>query len=255
MTNPPTSSLVPQSRLYAIESVAEICKSWRMPQFILPTILLPVAFYGLFAIAMSDGGTQTAAYALATFGVFAAIGPSLFGFGVGVADERAAKLIELKRVSPLPGGAYVAAKIAASVLFTGMAVAAIYALGVIAGGVTLPFERWALLALIHLASVIPFALLGLGIGMRLSAKAAIAAANLLFMGFAVLGGLWFPIDALPDWLRIFAWAAPSWHLSELALQAAGFARLHAALMHVGFLIAFCLAAAVFAITGWQRSAA
>lgn len=106
MTNPDTPSLVPQSRLYAIESMAEIRKSWRMPQFILPTILLPVAFYGLFAIAMSDGGTRTAAYAMATFGVFAAIGPSLFGFGVGVADERAANLIELKRVSPLPGGAY-----------------------------------------------------------------------------------------------------------------------------------------------------
>ncbi|MGB3739978.1 MAG: ABC transporter permease, partial [Pontixanthobacter sp.] len=207
------TALVPSHRLYAIECMAEIRKSWRMPQFILPTILMPVAFYGLFAIAMSDGGAETASYALATFGVFAAIGPSLFGFGVGVADERAANLIELKRLSPLPDGAYVVAKVTAAMLFTGMAVAAIYSLGIVAGGVSLPIERWTMLLVIHLLSVIPFALIGLGIGMRLDAKAAIAAANFLFLGFAVLGGLWFPIDGLPEWLRIFAWATPSWHLS------------------------------------------
>ncbi|GGJ64854.1 hypothetical protein [Sphingopyxis bauzanensis] len=97
MTNPDTPSLVPQSRLYAIESMAEIRKSWRMPQFILPTILLPVAFYGLFAIAMSDGGTRTAAYAMATFGVFAAIGPSLFGFGVGAGGGRARRELSFRR--------------------------------------------------------------------------------------------------------------------------------------------------------------
>ena len=137
-------SLVPPARLYALESMAEIRKSFRLPQFLLPTILLPVAFYGLFATAMGDGDRSTAAYALATFGVFAAIGPSLFGFGVGVADERAANLIELKRVSPLPGGAYIAGKIAASVLFTGVAVLLIYALGAFAGSVRLPAERWPL---------------------------------------------------------------------------------------------------------------
>ncbi|MGB3739344.1 MAG: ABC transporter permease, partial [Pontixanthobacter sp.] len=84
---------------------------------------------------------------------------------------------------------------------------------------------------------------------------AIAAANFLFLGFAVLGGLWFPIDGLPEWLRIFAWATPSWHLSELALQVAGFERERSAWMHAGVLTAFISAAALFAITGWRRSAA
>ncbi|MEP3145572.1 ABC transporter permease [Qipengyuania citrea] len=249
-----TTTLIPATRLYALESLAEIRKSWRLPQFILPTILLPVAFYGLFAIAMGDGDTSTAAYALATFGVFAAIGPSLFGFGVGVADERAANLIELKRVSPLPGGAYIAGKIAASVLFTGVAVLAIYALGTLAGGVRLSAERWFVLLTIHLASVAPFALIGLGVGMRMTAKGAVAAANFLFLGFAVLGGLWFPIDSLPDWLRMLAWITPSWHLGELALMAIGLPRANGALLHAGVLVAMTAGAAVFAASGWRRSA-
>ena len=249
-----STTLVPSTRLYALESLAEIRKSWRLPQFILPTVLLPVAFYGLFAIAMGDGNTSTAAYALATFGVFAAIGPSLFGFGVGVADERAANLIELKRVSPLPAGAYIAGKIAASVLFTGIAVLAIYALGTFAGGVRLSAERWLVLLTIHLASVAPFALIGLGVGMRMTAKGAVAAANFLFLSFAVLGGLWFPIDSLPDWLRALAWITPSWHLGELALMATGLPRANDALLHAGVLVAMTAGAAVFAASGWRRSA-
>ncbi len=248
-------SLVPPARLYALESMAEIRKSFRLPQFLLPTILLPVAFYGLFATAMGDGDRSTAAYALATFGVFAAIGPSLFGFGVGVADERAANLIELKRVSPLPGGAYIAGKIAASVLFTGVAVLLIYALGAFAGSVRLPAERWPLLFLIHLLSVAPFALIGLGIGMRLTSKGAIAAANFLFLGFSVLGGLWMPIDALPQWLRALAWVTPSWHLGELALMTVDVPRPNGALAHVGALAVMTIAAALFAASGWRRSAA
>ena len=249
-----STTLVSPTRLYALESAAEIRKSWRLPQFILPTILLPVAFYGLFAIAMGGDDSGTATYALATFGVFAAIGPSLFGFGVGVADERAANLIELKSVSPLPGGAYVVGKIAASVLFTGIAVLAIYALGTVAGGVLLSAEQWLALFAIHLVSVAPFALIGLGLGMRLTAKGAVAAANFLFLGFAVLGGLWMPIDALPAWLRASAWIMPSWHLGELALMATGLERAHSALVHAGILIAMTALATVFAVSGWRRSA-
>lgn len=250
-----SAALVSPVRLYALESMAEIRKSWRLPQFILPTVLMPVAFYGLFAIAMSDGNTQSAPYSLATFGVFAAIGPSLFGFGAGIADEREANLIELKRVSPLPAGAYLAAKVAASALFTGLAVLLIYALGIAAGGVRLPAGSWPLLFAIHLLSVVPFALIGLGVGMRLTSKGAIAAANFLFMGFAVLGGLWFPIDALPQWLSVLAWLMPSWHLGELALMTAGFDRHHGAIVHLAALAAMVAAAAVFAASGWRRSAA
>lgn len=252
---PANRNFVPPTRLYLLESIAEIRKSWRLPQFILPTVLLPVAFYGLFAIAMSGGSSGTAVYALATFGVFAAIGPSLFGFGVGIADERQANLIELKRVSPLPAGAYIAAKIAASLLFTGVAVLLIYALGILAGGVRLSVGRWPLLLVIHLFSVAPFALIGLGLGMRLTSKGAIAAANFLFLGFSVLGGLWFPIDALPGWMQALAWVMPSWHLGELALIAAGLAREHGAWLHLGMVLAMTGAAGIFARSGWQRSAA
>ena len=245
---------VPLPGLYARESIAEIKKSVRLPQFMIPTVLTPAAFYGLFAVAMSDGDLARTTYALATFGVFAAIGPALFGFGAGVASEREANLIELKRVSPLPAGAYVAAKLVAALGVTAAALTLIYALGV-TGGARLSPTRWTMMIALHLASSVPFALIGFGLGMRLKSNGAVGAANALFLALAVIGGLWMPIASLPGWMQSLAWIMPSYHLGELALSAAGFPRPGSGWVHAGALAALTLAALAWAWTGWRRSAA
>ena len=89
--------IAPAPAVYARESWAEIIKSARMPQFIIPTIALPPAFYALFALAMGQGSAEMATRTLATFGVFAVMGPALFGFGANIAAERESGQLELKR--------------------------------------------------------------------------------------------------------------------------------------------------------------
>src|SRR3954470_16674384 len=135
--------------VFGREGIAELRKSLRLPQFALPTVITPAVFYGLFAVAMNKGGPMAAAYSLAGFGVFAATGPALFGFGAGVAVERDSGLIELKRVSPLPAGAYVGAKLVSAGAMAAIALALIYSLAVVAG-VRLPPSAWAMLVAIHL---------------------------------------------------------------------------------------------------------
>lgn len=240
--------------VYAREAGAEILKSARMPQFIIPTILLPPAFYALFALGMGGGSIEMATRTLATFGVFAVMGPALFGFGANVANERENGQLELKRLSPMPAGAHVTAKLAATIAFSMVATLAIYALAVVAG-VRLPASQWAILACIHLASVMPFALIGLGIGYRLGQQGAIAVANIVFLALAVLGGLWMPITMLPDAIQSAAWALPSYHLGELALMAVGQSDAAHAWLHVAPLALITVAAALFAWTGQSRQTA
>jgi ABC-2 type transport system permease protein len=240
--------------VFARESVAELKKSLRLPQFALPTVITPAVFYGLFAVAMNKGGPMAAAYSLAGFGVFAATGPALFGFGAGVAVERDTGLIELKRVSPLPAGAYVGAKLVSAGAMAVIALALIYALA-LAGGVRLSPAGWTTLLAIHLAAVVPFALIGFAVGMRLNAKGAIAAANALYLGFSIVGGLWMPITMLPHWMQQLAWITPSFHLGQLALAAIQMPALGPAAAHVAALALITAGAAWMAIRGWQRSPA
>ena len=243
------------SGIWRRECAAELKRSWRLPQFLVPTVLTPAAFYGLFTLAISKHVSPAQAVAtLAGYGVFAAIGPALFGFGAGVAMEREQGLIELKRVSPLPTGAYVAAKLTAAVAATAAALALIYLLAIVAGAALSP-GQWLLLVGLHLASTVPFALVGFGLGMRMSGKGAVAAANALFLGSAVLGGLWIPSAMLPGWMRMVGEAMPSYHLGQLALGIVGLPVIGSAWTHGVVAVGMSLAAAAWAWTGWHRSPA
>jgi ABC-2 type transport system permease protein len=248
------SALAAPAGVFLREGVAELKKSLRLPQFALPTIVTPAVFYALFAVGMSKANAGAATYSLATFGVFAATGPALFGFGAGVAVERESGLIELKRVSPLPAGAYVAAKLVAAGAMAAMALALIYGLAIFAG-VRLAPERWAPLVLIHMLSAIPYALFGFAVGMRLGAKGAIASANAMYLGFSILGGLWMPITTLPMWIQKVAWITPSFHLGQLALSAIGMPSQGSTAAHLIGLGLITIVAARLALTGWRRSPA
>ncbi|GGE96767.1 ABC transporter permease [Sphingomonas prati] len=237
------------------EAVAELKRSWRLPQFLLPTVLTPAAFYALFTLAISrTPSPAVAAASLAGYGVFAAIGPALFGFGAGVAMEREQGLIELKRVSPLPADAFVAAKLVAALAATAAAIAIIY-LAAILAGVRLSAGQWLLLIALHLASTLPFGLIGLGLGMRMSGKGAVAVANALFLGSAVLGGLWVPSTMLPGWMQAVGQFAPSYHLGQLARAIVGADTIGSPAVHLVVALAMTLAASGWAWTGWRRSPA
>ena len=239
--------------VYIREASTEVIKAARMPQFAIPTIVLPPAFYALFALGMGRGDVQMATYTLATFGVYAVMGPALFGFGANVASERETGQLEPKRLSPMPAGAHITAKLFATMVFSAVAIGLVYALGLYAG-VQLSMTQWATLAAVHILAVVPFALIGLGIGYRLGQKAAIAIVNILFLGMAVMGGLWMPIAVLPEVIQTMAWGLPSYHLGELALMVVGRSDVANMWLHIGPLALITIAAATFAWTGQQRAA-
>ncbi|HEY1607613.1 MAG TPA: ABC transporter permease [Allosphingosinicella sp.] len=240
--------------IYRREAWAQILAVLRMPQFLIPSVALPVTFYAIFGIAFAKGNLAAAQWLLATYAIFAAVGPSMFGFGAGIATEREAGLIELKRASPMPAGAYVAGKLAAACMTALLALCAIAVVALLAG-VTMPAWRWAAVLALGVASSVPFALIGLNVGLRLGAQAATAVANFLFLGFSVLGGLWFPLNQMPAWMGHAAWTIPSFHLAQLSLVLAGMAPARDMLAHVSILLAICAVAALGAWSAWRRDVA
>jgi ABC-2 type transport system permease protein len=72
---------------YCNEIRIEFLKSLRTPAFAVPTLFFPVMFYVLFGVFLGAmrGNADMAEQAFATYGVFGAMGPGLFGFGVSIA--------------------------------------------------------------------------------------------------------------------------------------------------------------------------
>jgi ABC-2 type transport system permease protein len=200
----------------AQETGAEILKALRAPEFILPTVVLPMSFYSLFAVILTDLGSN-ATYLLATYGVFAVMGPSIFGFGGGVANERDRGWLQLKRAVPAPPQAYISAKLITTLIFATIALMPIYLIAGFLGGVELPRNVWTLLFCVHLLSVFPFVFIGLILGFSFSSGGAVAISNILFLGLSILGGLWFPVSIFPSLMQKMSNFTPSYHLGELAL--------------------------------------
>jgi ABC-2 type transport system permease protein len=240
--------------VYFREARAQIVATWRTPQFLIPSVALPLLFYGVMGLGLSKGREEVAHFMLANYVIFAAIAPAMFGFGAGVAAEREAKLIELKQIAPLPAGGYLAGRLAAALALVGTSIGL---LGVLAyfGGVHMVPWRWVATLGIGLASAVPFALIGLNIGLRFGSQGATAVANLLVLGFSLFGGLWIPLTVMPKWVVNIAQVMPSYHLGQLSQMLSGMQPMADIQRHVGILAAISLAALIGAWTAWRRQAA
>lgn len=221
---PPVYGLGRQLDAYAREIRYEFLRLLRTPSFAIPTLLFPPMFYALFAIVMPMGRTgswQAAHYLLATYTVFGVMAPGLFGFGVTVALERELGWLSLKRVAPMPPGAYLAAKLAMAMAFAVLIFAIMATLAAFGGGVSLPPLRWLALLATAVIGVLPFCAIGLWIGTIGGAAGAPAIVNILYLPMAFLSGLWFPLMVLPDFIQQLAPVWPAYHLAQLALAAIG----------------------------------
>ena len=235
-----------------IEAGAEVLKALRAPEYIIPTLILPVAFYSLFGIIIGMRGGNNAAYLLATYGVFAVMGPAVFGFGIAVATERERGWLELKRAAPIAASTYLLAKIFATLVFASLALSLLYIAAGFFGGVSLPRGTWAQLLAVHVLATLPFILIGLTIGLVMKSNGAVAVANLLFLGLAILGGLWIPIMVFPSGMQAIATFLPSYHLAEIALEVTGAPGERDVLTHAGAVVVMTAVLAGITLLAWRR---
>ena len=217
----PAASTQSNLLAYVYEAKYEFLRVLRNPSFAIPSLMFPPLFYLLFGLLLNRSSSNAAHYLFATYSVFGVMAPSLFGFGVGVAIERERGWLSLKRVAPMPPGAYLLAKMAMAALFALIifCVLALMAYGL--GGVRLDAWQWLTLGSIAVFGVLPFCALGLLIGSRVNASAAPAIVNFIYLPMAFLSGLWMPLSLLPPFVGLIAPLWPAYHLSQLALATMG----------------------------------
>ncbi len=206
--------------IFALETKYEFLKLMRTRTFSLSMIGFPVMFYMLFGLGNKGviiDGQNLSKYMLAGYCCFGLIGASLFGIGVGLASERSAGWLELKRSSPMPPMAYLLAKCITAQAFGVIIVCILSALGVFFGGVHLTVTEFAQMLAMTLVGTVPFAAMGLLLALTVPASAASGVVNLLYLPLSFMSGLWIPIAHLPRFLQTIAPYLPAYHLSQLML--------------------------------------
>jgi ABC-2 type transport system permease protein len=240
--------------VYALEAKYEFLRVLRTPAFAAPTLLFPPVFFLLFGVLLNHGNEQAARYLFAGYSVFGVMAPALFGFGVGFAMERERGWLSLKRVMPMPPGAYLLAKMAMAMLFAAIIYGVLALMARFLAGVQLEIGQWLLLGVLSVLGAIPFCAIGLMIGAKSNASAAPAFVNLIYLPMAFLSGLWMPLTMLPAFFTQLAPLWPAYHLSQLAQMIIGLQPWSGVSMHVAWILAE--SAVCFAIARrWMAKAA
>jgi ABC-2 type transport system permease protein len=209
-------------RAYLTETKFECLRALRAPAFAIPFLLLPLVLYVLFGIllagSMSHGDATVARLMFVNWAVFGVMGPGMFGFGMFVATERGQGLLTLKRALPMPPAAYLLSKLIMAMLFSAIVMVTLVVVAVVLGHPGLSAGQYAGISLLDILGSLPFCAVGLFLGTRTSAKSAPAFANLAYLPFMHLGGLFYP---LPRSVQPLEFLSPAFYLDKLGLRMAG----------------------------------
>jgi ABC-2 type transport system permease protein len=221
----PATGLARSLSIFATETRYEFIRALRTRTFSLSVIGFPVMFYCLFGLMLNRNATvdghQFAKIMLGSYAVFGVVGAALFGIGVGVAADLSAGWLELKRASPMPPLAYLLAKCCTAIAFGVIIVCILCLLGVTAGHVQLSLADFLRMVGLTIVGCIPFACMGLALGLIVPFNSAPGVTNLLYLPMSFLGGLWVPLSVLPDAISKLAPVFPTFHLGQLMLGILG----------------------------------
>ncbi|MEU8700343.1 ABC transporter permease [Streptomyces sp. NPDC048680] len=232
--------------------VLEIRRTLRDGFFLVFGTGMPVMMYLLFTnIGGGDGVDGWKTTAMVGMAAYGALG-SAMSIGTGVASDKSLGWLQQLRVTPLsPAQAVVGRAVSGSVTVLPTILTVLLAGGLL-NGVRLGAWQWAALVLLLWIGALPFTLLGIGNGYRLTPQGTGVVNVACLMGFAVVGGLWFPLELLPAWLRSLGGFTPANRFAELGWAATDG---HApGATTVGVLAAWLLLFGTYAVVSYRRSA-
>ncbi|MGX1673032.1 ABC transporter permease [Streptomyces sp. NPDC055400] len=228
----------------------EVRRTLRDTMFVIFGVGMPVLMYLLFT-NLGENDPEWRTVSMVGMAAYGAVGSAL-NTGGGVAEDKTIGWLRQLRVTPMTPRQVVAGRALTGSVTVLPSIAAVLLAGGLVNGVRLDVWQWAVIALLLWLGSIPFTLLGLGNGYRLTAQTTGVANMVCNLGLSVLGGLWFPVALFPDWLRSVSSYTPTNRFAQLGTAVAdGHAPSAAA---VAVLAAWLLAFGSYAVVSYRRSA-
>ncbi|UZJ31611.1 ABC transporter permease [Streptomyces endophytica] len=195
----------------------EVRRTLRDRGFVIFGIGMPVLMYVLMTnIGAGPGGADMGWKTASMVGMaaYGALGAAI-GTGTGVAEDKQLGWLRQLRITPMgPLRAVVGRGLTGSVTVL-PAIAAVLLVGALVNGVRMPAWQWAALTGLLWLGTAPFTLLGLGNGYRLSAQSTGVVNTGCMLLLSIVGGLWFPAELFPSWLRALSAWTPGNRFAEL----------------------------------------
>jgi ABC-2 type transport system permease protein len=138
-----------------------------------------------------------------------------------IVNERSVGWNRQLRITPLSGTGYMVTKVSSALAVGLMSIIVVFVISATVLHAHLSIEGWIMSALGLWFGIIPFALIAILIGQFAKPSFAQPLFMVTFLGLAILGGLWIPLDIMPSWVANVAQVAPSYWLNKLGQMGAG----------------------------------
>ncbi|MBR2569491.1 MAG: ABC transporter permease [Paenibacillus sp.] len=211
--------------MFITQTKAECLRIVRSPFFILFSIFMPLCFYFLFAslngASTEIASTQYASFSLMSMTAFSLIGTAMSQFGIRLSFERRDGWVSLLKLTPLTPAVWIGSKMVAHMAVHLLTIAVIFSAGSIVYDLDLSLGQWLVCGLWLWVGSLSFLAVGSLLGTIKNAEAAVAVANLLLMGLAIMGGLWMPLHTLPMWMQKIGEWLPSYRYAHGAWNMLG----------------------------------
>jgi ABC-2 type transport system permease protein len=195
----------------------ELKRSFSNPRYMLFTLGVPLVLFLVIGNAWNQdiGGVSGQTWYMVNMGMFGSMG-AVLGVGARIAYERDVGWNRQLRLTPLPALGYVIGKVVTGMLIALPALLLVDLAGALTGNVDLTAIQWVEVVGLGWISVLPLAVVGVGVGYLARGDSAQAVNGGLVMLMALFGGLWFPIDAgAPQWLQSVAHAMPTYWITTI----------------------------------------
>lgn len=168
-------------------------------------------------LVMSSMLTMTA-FSMSSFG--------FFSFPAMLVEDKTSYWLTYIEHSSVSIWQYYLAKVIRVLFCFLLSIVATFLFGAIFRGVSMPLSRWFGAGALLLVSSFLFLAFGLLISQIKSQQLMIIVGDIAFLGLAIIGGSWMPIETFPEWMQKLAKVTPIYHVNILVTDFAKNAQLN-----------------------------
>lgn len=208
-------------KAFGMQCKAEMIRILRNPYFVFWSLLMPILFYIIFTKIFNTGienKQEWQAHYLMSMTAFSVMGSAIMTLGIRLVEERTKGWSMFMRITPLSEHAYFAAKMIGQTVIHIFSITIIFIAGTIINNVSLsPFE-WMMSGVWILAGSFPFLALGTLVGTMKRVDTASGISNVIYMILAISGGMWMPMEIMPEFVQNIGKWLPSYNFGNGAWQ-------------------------------------
>ncbi|MDQ0232094.1 ABC transporter permease [Metabacillus malikii] len=202
---------------FLMQCKVEILRILRNPYYVFWSLFMPIAFYivftKIFNSAMEDQQLWQAHY-LMSMTAFSLMGSAIMTLGIRLVEERTQGWSTFMRLTPLSDHAYFIAKMVGQMMIHLVSIVVIFTIGAIVNGVTLTALEWIMCGIWLLFGSLPFLALGTLVGTMKRVDTAAGISNMGYMVLAIAGGMWMPLEIMPDFVQMIGKWLPSYNFGN-----------------------------------------